>query len=246
MRYLAGARQVVRHLERNRAEIVAMLLQVAARHLQRFEHRLPHRIVEPGLDAEMEERHREAGDHDGGRHRDATEQQHQAHMQARARGATPPFDPDPCQPPGQPDGQQQHGDQVGQHQPDAEIGHRDHRRAARQDDERRQRDGKCQRGQHQRGGLAQQDVGETRHQRTRPGDFRLARRFGWLLRPQRDRWRRNVHIRPRTTGMSRSRIFLRSVLRLSPSIAAALIWLPRVAASVSRISGRSTSAITRS
>ena len=45
-------------------------------------------------------------------------------------------------------------------------------------------------------------------------------------------------------GISRSRIFLRSVLRLRPSIAAALIWLPRVAASVSRINGRSTSAIT--
>ena len=51
---------------------------------------------------------------------------------------------------------------------------------------------------------------------------------------------------PRTTGISRSRIFLRSVLRLRPSIAAALIWLPRVAASVIWISGRSTSASTRS
>ena len=51
---------------------------------------------------------------------------------------------------------------------------------------------------------------------------------------------------PRTTGISRSRIFLRSVLRFSPSMEAALIWLPRVAASVSRISGLSTSAITRS
>ena len=49
---------------------------------------------------------------------------------------------------------------------------------------------------------------------------------------------------PRTTGMSRSRIFLRSVLRFSPSMAAALIWLPRVAARVSWISGRSTSAST--
>ena len=37
---------------------------------------------------------------------------------------------------------------------------------------------------------------------------------------------------PRTTGISRSRIFLRSVLRFRPSIAAALIWLPRVAARV--------------
>ena len=37
--------------------------------------------------------------------------------------------------------------------------------------------------------------------------------------------------------MSRSRIFLRNVLRLSPSNSAALIWLPRVAASAPISSG---------
>src|SRR5262249_4931529 len=36
----------------------------------------------------------------------------------------------------------------------------------------------------------------------------------------------------RKTWISRSRIFLRSVLRLTPSKSAARIWLPRVAASV--------------
>ena len=52
---------------------------------------------------------------------------------------------------------------------------------------------------------------------------------------------------PRMTWMSRSRIFLRSVLRLRPSMSAALSWLPRVAARGSAtISGRSTSRSTRS
>ena len=44
----------------------------------------------------------------------------------------------------------------------------------------------------------------------------------------------------RKTWMSRSRIFLRRVLRLRPSSAAARIWLPRVAASAAIRSGRST------
>ena len=43
------------------------------------------------------------------------------------------------------------------------------------------------------------------------------------------------------TWMSRSRIFLRSVLRLTPSSSAARIWLPRVAASAAESSGYSTS-----
>ena len=51
------------------------------------------------------------------------------------------------------------------------------------------------------------------------------------------------YITPRITGISRSRIFFRNVFRFNPSIAAALIWLPRVAASVSLINGRSTSAM---
>ena len=45
----------------------------------------------------------------------------------------------------------------------------------------------------------------------------------------------------RNTWMSRSRIFLRSVLRLTPSRSAARIWLPRVAASVTDSSGCSIS-----
>src|SRR5215472_1314952 len=41
--------------------------------------------------------------------------------------------------------------------------------------------------------------------------------------------------------MSRSRIFLRKVLRLTPSRSAARIWLPRVAVSAAVSSGNSTS-----
>ena len=118
-------------------------------------------------------------------------------------------------------------------------------------------------GQHQGQRFAQQDASDPGQQRAgralhlgfsstlppapRPSpEVDLGRRLGVLLGTQRAGWRGDVHISPRTTGISRSRIFLRSVLRLSPSIAAALIWLPRVAARVRRISGRSTSAITRS
>ena len=46
---------------------------------------------------------------------------------------------------------------------------------------------------------------------------------------------------PRNTWMSRSRIFLRNVLRLRPSRSAARIWLPRVAASAAVSSGYSIS-----
>src|SRR5262249_11784917 len=49
----------------------------------------------------------------------------------------------------------------------------------------------------------------------------------------------------RKTWISRSRIFLRSVLRLTPSKSAARIWLPRVAASVADRSGCSISRSTR-
>src|SRR5262249_13654307 len=45
----------------------------------------------------------------------------------------------------------------------------------------------------------------------------------------------------RNTWMSRSRIFFRSVLRLTPSRSAARIWLPRVAASVTESRGCSIS-----
>ena len=54
-----------------------------------------------------------------------------------------------------------------------------------------------------------------------------------------------THLNPRTPRRSRSRIFLRSVLRLRPRISAALIWLPRVADSVAAISGASRSRRTR-
>ena len=98
-----------------------MLLQIAARHLQRFIDRLPDRIVEPGLDAEMEEGHRETGDDDCRRHGHAAEEQHQPHVQPRTGGTTAALNPDPGQPPSQHGDQQQDRDQVGQHQADADT-----------------------------------------------------------------------------------------------------------------------------
>ena len=49
----------------------------------------------------------------------------------------------------------------------------------------------------------------------------------------------------RMTWRSRSRTFLRKVFRLTPRSSAALIWLPRVAASAAPISGASISRRTR-
>ena len=53
------------------------------------------------------------------------------------------------------------------------------------------------------------------------------------------------HHIPRVSPMSRSRIFFRSVLRLSPNMTAARSWLPRVASRASAINDRSTSRNTR-
>ncbi len=94
--------------------------------------------------------------------------------------------------------------------------------AARQQHEGAERQQQAPRRQHQGHHLAQQDVGQPAGADgvaggTRPSGSGEA--FNAPPQPM-----------PRTTGMSRSRIFLRSVLRFRPSIAAALIWLPRVAA----------------
>ncbi len=239
-------RQVVRHLQRHGADVVAVLLQITARDLQRLGDRLADRIVEPGLDAEMEEGDGEARHQYRGRHRHTAEQQHQAYVQPRASGAAAAFHPDAGQPPGQHGDQQQHRREIGQHEAHADTGPQHERRATRQENEGRQPDRECQRRQHQRHRLAEQDVGDPAEHRASPRYLRRQRRLDGRFGFQRRRWRRDIHISPRTTGISRSRIFLRSVLRLRPSMAAALIWLPRVAARVSRISGRSTSAITRS
>ena len=59
-------------------------------------------------------------------------------------------------------------------------------------------------------------------------------------------WRAIRQRRPRAIETPSSWIFLRRVLRLRPSTSAARTWLPRVAARVSWISGRSTSSSTRS
>ena len=53
------------------------------------------------------------------------------------------------------------------------------------------------------------------------------------------------HREVRSTCRSRSRTFLRKVLRFTPSSSAARIWLPRVAASAAPISGPSISRRTR-
>ena len=73
----------------------------------------------------MKERNREAGDHDGGSHGHAAEQQHQPDMQPRSGGAAAALDPDPGQPAGQHGTKQQDRRKVGQHKADAHAGHAD-------------------------------------------------------------------------------------------------------------------------
>ncbi len=97
------------------------------------------------------------------------------------------------------------------------------RTAAGQDHERRDAEHQRDARQRQRDHLAQQRV------RHAPRRSARRRRCGGAS----ERSRVDPQPMPRTTGMSRSRIFLRSVLRFRPSIAAALIWLPRVAAASS-------------
>ena len=137
---LAGARQVVRHFQRDRADIVAVFVQVAARDLQQLGHRLADRIVEPGLDAEMEERDGEARHQDGGRHRHAAEQQHQPDMQPRAGGTAAALHPHAGEAPGQHGDQQQYRREVGQQQTDADARLQAKWRATCQEDERRKAD----------------------------------------------------------------------------------------------------------
>ncbi|OIQ64664.1 hypothetical protein GALL_537840 [mine drainage metagenome] len=137
-----------------------MFLQIPARYLQRFSQGLTHRVVEPGLDAEVEERDREAGHDDGGRDGDAAEQEHQPHMQPRSGGPAPALYPHPCQTAGQDRTQQQQDGQVGQHQAHANAGPPPQGGAAGEDDEGRQADHQCHRGQGQGHALAKHDVAQ--------------------------------------------------------------------------------------
>ena len=98
-----------------------MLVQVAAGDLQRLGHRLADRIVEPGLDAKMEEGDGEARHQDGRRHRHAAEQQHQPDVQPRAGGTAAAFHPDAGEAPGQHSDQQQYRREVAQQQADADA-----------------------------------------------------------------------------------------------------------------------------
>ena len=228
-----------------------MLLQIAARNLEQLVDRLAHRIIEPGLDAEMEEGDGKTGHHYGRRHRHATEQQNQPDMQARTGGTAAALDPHAGQACRQHRAEQQDRRKIAENEADPDARLQPERRAAGEEDERGETDAERGRGQHQGQRLAEKDVGDPCQQGAGRAlhlhlGFGQRGRLGLVFGSQRPGWRCDVHMSPRTTGISRSRIFLRSVLRLSPSMAAALIWLPRVAASVRRISGRSTSAITLS
>ena len=257
----AGARQVGGHGERVAADGVAVLLQVAAAGLEARLQRGAHPVAEPGLDAEVEEHRREDRDQQRRHHRHAAEQQHQPDMQARAGGAAPALRPHPHQPrrrarrraAAAPTGS------PARSPPPCPGGAA--RRGCRWTARRRWR---CRAAARRARGRAScraraavpppaaamaRGVCAGAPAATGGGAAVPRRRGGGRAVAARLEERAAHHAHqpsPRTTGRSSSRIFLRRVLRFRPSMAAALIWLPRVADSTRRSSGRSTSASTRS
>ncbi len=206
--------EVVGHLERDGSDIVAMLVEIAACHLERAVQCRAYRVVEPGLDAEMEEGDGEHRDQDRRGDRDATKQQDQAHVQPRSGRSAPPLHPYAREPAGEHCGQKQQDREIGEHQRRARAGLHAERHAARHDHERAEADREGEHDEGDRHRLAKQDRGDPVRQSAPALNLR---------RTQLILWRRDVHALPRVTMMSRSRIFLRSVLRFSPSMAAALI-----------------------
>ena len=117
-----GAGQIGGHGERVGADVVAVLFQVAAADVEALEEGVADGFAQPLLDAKIEEPGGEDGDDDGGREGHAAEQQNEADMQARPRGAAAALDPHAGQVGGQHGGEEQQRYQIGQHQADDPIG----------------------------------------------------------------------------------------------------------------------------
>ena len=131
-----------------------MFLQIRSGNLQGLRQRRPHGVIEPGLDAIVEERHREASHDDRRGHGDAAEQHDQPDMQLRTGGAAPPLHPHTRQPHRENSSQQQQQRQIGHQQRQADARLQPERRTACQDDKRRQSDRERERGQNQDRDLA--------------------------------------------------------------------------------------------
>ena len=131
-----GAVQRDRNTQRVRLDVVAMLLQRRLGGGQACIQRGADAVVEPGLDAQVEERRREHRHHDGRRDRNHAEHQHQADMQARPGGPAPPLHPNLGQPPGHHRAQQQQHCRTRQDGREYHVRPQRDRRAAGQQHER--------------------------------------------------------------------------------------------------------------
>ena len=213
------------------ADVLLVLVQVGGGHHVRGFERRAHPFAEPGLNAEVEEQAGEYRDDDGRRHRHQAEQHHQPDVHARPGETAPALGPYLDKLPRHHQAQQQQQDDVQVKQDEDGLRIQGQRRGAGHGADRGQTRDHRRQGQREGELAGHAHVPPPQPEALEDTDGNGKRGF--------------VHLPPRTTGMSSSRIFLRSVLRLSPRTWAALIWLPRVASRVRAISGRSISRCTR-
>ena len=216
----AAAPQVVRHGERIGDEHAPVLFQVSLGDDQGAVQSRLHTLAEPPLQPVVEEEHGKQRDKHRRHERNDREQHREPHMKLGAAAPPPPLAPE-------------------RHDPDSDHCRQQHQQYEVDDEQGddildgRRNDGH-RAGHHQIGKHAGERREAGKGEGGRPAHNRVV--------PE----AREHQRRPRTTGISRYRIFLRSVFRLRPRISADLIWLPFVAARQCWIRGRSTSRRIRS
>ena len=238
----ALAIEVGRHRQRVGADVLLVLLQIGLGDRQGVVERVLDPLAEPVLQARAQEEHGEDYDDDGRRDRDAAEEEDEARVQPRARRALAQLHDQLHEAAGDHDAEQEEQDQVEVEQDQDGADVRAVGRRARDQPVGGEAGGNGADGQGQ--GQAALDVDPAQPSPQARADGRLARQG--CTQGEDPVGQSAPHHGARLTWMSRSRIFLRSVLRLRPRTSAALSWLPRVAARARAIKGRSTSRISRS
>ena len=228
--------EIARHAGDVGADRLLVLVQIGFGDGKRFRKRRAHPLAEPRLHAEGEQQVRKDRDDDRRNDREQAEHQDEAHMQLRAGKAAPPLSPDLHQPPRDDREERQDENEVQQEVERVEMRARIERRQALQC-----RPGRCRRQRRRHGERERELPAETD---SACPDNELAPDAHRIICEIDSPCARDYFM-PRPTSMSNSRIFLRSVLRLRPRSWAARSWLPRVAPSVSWMSGRSISRSTR-
>ena len=115
-------REVAGHGQRVQPDVVVMFGEIALRDLVALVERGLHTLVEPSLDAEIEEDDGEDRDQDGRHGGDAAEQQHQPHMQPCPGGAAPVLQHHAGDTADQHDDQHQQRREIGHHHADGGAG----------------------------------------------------------------------------------------------------------------------------